>query len=299
MAIKSQMSVAATPYSTGEPQHDSDAFEGGGALLRGSFYTRAEGAPTERVHPTVNYSNPTAPRVWRPAAHTMKREHTGHVRPQPTPSELQTLVLQVLKDSYEGGETSGISTNAIRKHCSSEVSKLQLNQLLYLFKDSEQVDFTPGTPPLWRHKPPLGASAAAASVTPADDEPLVLVLCDLGCSHDCLQNLIPYAEKDMMEVRAYADLAFAGFGVKPPLNCKNVTVFHAKTADKNSADLQLIWDLSRYVQKLSIDQPRRGLQVYCSTKDLQFQSLKSLVEENPLHELTFCTNWETLRMHIE
>jgi hypothetical protein len=295
--MTSQISVAAAPYSTRGLQQDSDAFEGGGASLRESFYTRTGGAPTERA-PTEG-SGPTSPRVWRPAVQTMKREHTGEVRAA-APSELQTLVLRVLKDSYEGGIKLGISTNAIRKHCSSEVSKLQLNQLLYALKDSEQVDFTPGSPPLWRHKPPLGASAAAASVTPAaDDEPLVLVLIDLGNTHCILQNLLPYAEQDLMEVRAYADLAFAGFGVKPSLNCKNVMVFHAKTADKNSADLQLIWDLSRYVQKLGIEQPTRSLQVYVGTKDLQFQSLKSLVEDNPLHKLTFCTDWDTLRMHIE
>jgi hypothetical protein len=138
-----------------------------------------------------------------------------------------------------------------------------------------------------------------APQTAAAQEPYVLVIIDLGCSHDVLANVIPYAEQGEMEVRAYADLAFNGFGLNPKVECKNFSLFHAKTADKNSADVALIWDVSRFVQRMSLEEPSREVQIYVCTRDLQFQSLKALVEENPLHTLTFCINWETLRCHVE
>jgi hypothetical protein len=242
--------------------------------------------------PTLNDGHPREPRP--PIA-------IGIAIAIAAPSELQAQLLQVLKQSYEGGEASGISTNAIRKQFSSEVSKLQLNRILYALKVSERVAFTPGSPPLWRHKPPIGAfaSGVAASGAAADDEPLVYVLIDGGNVHDCLANLIPYAERDAISVRFYADLAFNGFGINPPIKCKNVSIFHAKTPDKNSADVSIIWELSRYVLEMSVKEPTRSLQIYVATRDLQFQSLKALVEENTLHSLTFCTNWEGLRIHIE
>ena len=176
-------------------------------------------------------------------------------------------------------------------------AKLLINQTLYALLKKGLLQQTPGSPPQWLA--PATTGSVAPKSAPATLEPYVIVYIDAGNIHTVLQNVIPYAEQDVMEVRFYADLAFNGFGLNPKVECKNVTIFHAKTADKNSADVALIWDVCRLVDRLHREQPTRELQAYCVTLDLQFQSLKSLVEENPLHKLTFCTTWEALRDHIE
>ena len=44
----------------------------------------------------------------------------------------------------------------------------------------------------------------------------VVVVVDLGNVHDCLQKLAPLAEAGEVQVRAYADLQYNGYGVNPP-----------------------------------------------------------------------------------
>jgi hypothetical protein len=73
----------------------------------------------------------------------------------------------------------------------------------------------------------------------------------------------------------------------------NVYMFRATTSDRNSADVQLIWDLAVL---LSSSPERRN--VIIATKDLGFRSLKSICELLG-HSLTFVTDWNTLRNYIE
>lgn len=240
-------------------------------------------------------------RLWRPAA--------GQIQASPdTPlhlsgDEIKSQILRILERQFSSNASTSMSTNTIRQSFPEHVTKLQINSILYDLKDAGRVIFTPGSPPLWSHKPAITSQShtSASMETECDvgGDPIVLVLNDLGCCHNVLQNLVPYAEQDKLQVKAYADLAYAGFGVRPPVKTRNVQVFHSKTADKNSADVKMIWDLSRYVNQFAESNPLRRLDVYVATKDLQFQSLKALVEENPLHSLTFCTDWEALRMHVE
>lgn len=60
--------------------------------------------------------------------------------------------------------------------------------------------------PLWSHKPQMSnighTSPSPTKATSMIGEPIVLVLNDLGCCHNVLQHLVPYA----------------GFGVRPPIN---------------------------------------------------------------------------------
>ena len=116
----------------------------------------------------------------------------------------------------------------------------------------------------------------------------VIVLVDLGNVHDCLQRLGPLAESGRVTVRAYADLCFNGFGISPPVCCDNVTVFKASSPDKNSADVQLIWDVAQLCQADT------ALRLVVATKDLGFRHLQALAAEAG-HELTFVQDWGGLQ----
>lgn len=117
---------------------------------------------------------------------------------------------------------------------------------------------------------------------------------DLGNTHDCLQELLPYARAGHLDVRAYADLAFNGFGVNPPLDEPGVTVKRASTAEKNAADVDMIWDLAELLSKPG--QPHYS--VIVATKDQGFRRLKALAEDRG-HRLEFVTGWSELRHHVE
>jgi hypothetical protein len=190
-----------------------------------------------------------------------------------------------------------VTAATLRPQLPGPPTKLELNRVLYGMKDAGLVDFMAGSPPTWRVR---RAPAPDPTSNPANPEPLLHVVVDLGNCHDCLQNLIEYAEHDVLTVAAYADLAFAGFGVSPtPLVGRNLRVFQADTPDKNGADVQIIWDISRLVDHVHSQEPSRRMHIVVATKDLGFQRLKALVEANPLHKLTFVTNWATLRLHVE
>jgi len=120
----------------------------------------------------------------------------------------------------------------------------------------------------------------------------VVILIDLGNVHDCLQRLGPLAEAGLVTVRAYADLCFNGFGVNPPLGGNNVTVFKASSPDKNSADVQLIWDVARLCRA---DTPLRLVVV---TKDLGFRHLQALATAAG-HELIFAQDWGGLEAALQ
>ena len=193
----------------------------------------------------------------------------------------------------------GYTANLIKSEIKKNVSKVEVNRALYALKDKGVLEMTPASPPLWALKKTVPCARSLATISANGADPRTHVICDLGCNHDCLQNLIPYAERGEITVKAYADIAFNGFGVNPAPVSNNVQVFQAATPDKNSADVRIIWDVSRLVEKTSLEEPDRRLDIFVCTKDLQFQSLKALVEMNPLHKLIFCTNWAALRMYIE
>ena len=193
----------------------------------------------------------------------------------------------------------------IEKLCAAEIkkkfdiaeSKSEINKQLYSLKKDKILESVEGTPPKWYMRE---ADQSIGTIPPdCKIEPLIHVVVDLGNCHDCLKQLIPYAQKGLITVSAYADIAFCGFGISPPINdTENVTVFQADTPDKNSADVQIIWDLSR----LTHQQPEKSekeMIIIVATKDLGFRRLKNLVEQNPKHSLFFVTNWESLRIYIE
>ncbi len=137
---------------------------------------------------------------------------------------------------------------------------------------------------------PLWGSVAPATV------PGPLVLVDLGNVHDCLRELVPLCHAGAVTVRAYADLAYAGHGVAPPLDVPGLSVHQAPTADRNAADVELVWDLSRITA--AADARDERLRVLVATKDQGFRRLESLARSAG-HELTIVTSWPELRCHVE
>ena len=195
-----------------------------------------------------------------------------------------------------GQSNDWITASHIAKNV-PHLDKATVNRFLYEEKRNGSVDYAEGTPPKWRKKNTSSASVAPSSV--ASQENHIHCVIDLGNTHDCLQKLEPYAARNLISVAAYADLAFSGYGVSSKINVDNVQVFQADTPDKNSADVQIIWDVCQLVSHWQAKFPERSLHILVATKDLGFQRLKNLVEKHPMHKLTFVTNWESLRLYVE
>jgi len=207
-------------------------------------------------------------------------------------------VQQAVRNASEaGGPGAWCKPNAIRACLKREASKLELNRCLYNLKETGVLEYLAGTPPLWRLSPAKPSPDMGHSKAAEELETVLHVVVDLGNVHCCLQHLVEYARAGLLTVSAYADLAYSGYGVSPPLEATNVRVYQSDTADKNSADVQIIWDVSRLLQRAELQSQK--LQILVATKDLGFQRLKALVEESGDHSLVFVTNWSTLKLHIE
>jgi hypothetical protein len=218
---------------------------------------------------------------------------------------LRDGVLRELCSFARAPLSSGWTTAAhLRRRLHPAPAKLGLNRVLYALHKEGHVDFAAGSPPSWRMRGviPDGGAPQAGDLCETEDAVLHVIV-DLGNCHDCLYNLVEYAERGALTAHAYADLAFGGFGVArgtgPALSAPNVQIWQSDTPDKNSADVQIIWDVSRLVDRVRTEQPGQRLHIIVATKDLGFQRLKTLVNANPLHTLTFVTNWCTMRLHIE
>jgi hypothetical protein len=147
---------------------------------------------------------------------------------------------------------------------------------------------------LWKRvEPQRPAQPAAAVATPeAGQKPLVIV--DLGNVHDCLQKLVPLADAGCVDVRAYADLHYNGFGVQPPLASLSVRVEQARVSHKNAADTRLVWDLAL----LCADGAAGKRTIFIATKDNGFRHLQELAAELG-HRVFFCENWGSFKAAFE
>jgi len=119
----------------------------------------------------------------------------------------------------------------------------------------------------------------------------IVVIVDLGNTHDCLPELDTYDYG--VETWAYADRAYNGYGVRTPLNKPDIRFYQASDTNKNAADIQLVWDLCKDCQSA-------GKTTYIiATKDQGFNSVKTIVERDTQSTVEFVVNWEELRMCIE
>lgn len=131
-----------------------------------------------------------------------------------------------------------------------------------------------------------------AGISHATNPATPLVIVDLGNVHDCLQRLAPLAEAECVEVWAYADLHYNGFGIQPPLRSKGVRVEQARVTHKNAADTKLIWDLALFCKSSA---PRT---IFIATKDNGFRHLQELAEQLG-HRVVFCENWASFKASFE
>ena len=206
---------------------------------------------------------------------------------------LSAQVLEALR--AVPGDRPWLTATAIRATMPESTHKADVNRCLYALRAEGKVDIEVGTPPRWR----LSCDSVQPQMPPMQQAMSVLVIVDLGNCHDCLHHLVEYARKGILQVRAYADLTFSGYGVNPPITSPNVAVFQSTTPDKNSADVQIIWDTCLFVQKFQAENKDKLLEIFVATKDLGFQRLRYIVEEDYGYRLHFVKNWETLRVHIE
>jgi len=124
---------------------------------------------------------------------------------------------------------------------------------------------------------------------------ITVVFVDLGCCHDCLENLVPYATSDNnLQVYAFADVAFNGYGVNP-VPPPPISVCQAQTRDSNAADIELIWKAAELIFKA----PRgTTFKFIVATKDQGFTSLQTIVQRHG-HSLEFVKDWNELRQYVE
>jgi len=166
-------------------------------------------------------------------------------------------------------------------------NKMDVNRCLYSLKEEGVAIMLEGTPPLWRLKE-----------QPIDETkeipPLPVVIVDLGNVHDVLQKLEPYSKQGLAYVYAFADLAFNGFGINPKPD-ESITVFQAKTADRNAADLHMIHEII----KICITNKYPGSTIFIVTRDQGFRTLSTIAEQYG-YKIIFVTGWEgALRDAVE
>lgn len=191
-----------------------------------------------------------------------------------------------------------MKASKISRRC--EISRHQTNQALYaLLREANKVEKIGDAPPMWQAVVDSQMHICADSDGVLPLLPRTIVVVDLGNTHDCLQNLLLYATRKEIEVYAYADLAFNGYGVNPPLIAPNVKIHQATDSHRNSADTKLIWDLASLTAEHAARDPQRELQIIVATRDLGFQTLQTLVAERERQTLTFVQDWSTLRLYIE
>lgn len=203
-------------------------------------------------------------------------------------SALEDRILEKLW--FEGHWSARVLAYALK-----DVSRQEVNQTLYAMKDKGLLICDDSIPPLWSVDITVIKKSVESEPSPEPQE-VMIIFTDLGNCHHILQHLVPYAQQSLSELRvfAFADLAFNGFGVNPPAPAP-IQMYHSKTSDTNSADLEMIWKAAELV----LDNPE-GLKYHfvVATLDQGFRSLQNIVERYG-HRLDFVTNWNDLRTFVE
>jgi hypothetical protein len=170
------------------------------------------------------------------------------------------------------------------------LTRTMVNASLYSLLSTGNVTRDAGVPPVWSK---TAVEANIQEVVCASDLK-TLVIVDLGNIHDCLQHLIPYCKAGKLQVKAYADMAYNGYGVTPPLvEVSGLSIHRASTDDKNSADVELIWDLAVLLETST------PLAVIVVTKDQGYRRIQELAQRSGRHSLTLVTSWVELRNLVE
>jgi len=177
------------------------------------------------------------------------------------------------------------------------LARSDVNHILYrVLQAQKKVESIPGSqPPLWQickvesKVDDRGSNSKAKT----EEKKETWVFIDLGNVHDCLENMVFYAQNDAsVKVHAYADVSFKGYGINP-VPPAPVVVHRATSKAKNAADVDMIWDMSR----ISATQGCRKLFII-ATNDHGFASLAEKLKQDG-HEAVFVTKWDELRIYVE
>lgn len=179
-----------------------------------------------------------------------------------------------------------ISAKDIARRLPSTITKKEVNQVLY--QDKRLVRAS-GCPPLW------SLPATQQDSGSGDDDGVPIVMIDLGNVHDTLEPLEPYAKRGLVRAYAFADLQFNGYGVNPRCD-PSIAVYQSKVADKNAADIRMVWDCADIV--LTKNPSGTPLTFFIVTKDQGFRSLGTILEDYG-HTIHFLRNWDDLKLHVE
>jgi hypothetical protein len=186
--------------------------------------------------------------------------------------------------------------------------KTAINKSLYnvLSKQKHATLISGSVPPTWVCCPQADKCKQVCERLPTNDhndhndhkegkevdvKVITVILIDLGNVHDVLQHIENYA--DTFLIYAFADYAFSGYGVTPRHSHPNIHVFQSTVRNKNSADIQLVWE----VAKLLFTHPKQQYRFFVVTKDNGFLSLEENVRQHG-HSLSFVKNWKELASHL-
>jgi hypothetical protein len=183
--------------------------------------------------------------------------------------------------------------------------KTAINKSLYnvLSKQKRATLLSGSVPPTWVWSPQADKCKQVCERLPTNDykdhkegkevidvKVITVILIDLGNVHDVLQHIENYA--DTFLIYAFADYTFSGYGVRPRPRA-NIHVFQSTVRNKNSADIQLVWE----VAKLLFTHPKQQYRFFVVTKDNGFLSLEENVRQHG-HSLSFVKNWKELASHL-
>jgi len=202
--------------------------------------------------------------------------------PSDATATLERAVLAALDDH-------GATALELAKHMLS--SRADMNRILYQLEREGRVSKTEGSPPRW-FRTKTSPSAVLWSSDQAGHRLHIAI--DLGNSHDILPKVIDGASKGRYTVSAYADFAYNGYGVNPPVTAENVSVFAAPVMMKQLADAQLLWDMCLLAHKWNADS-QRPARLFVASKDTDLLPLTHLVPAiNPLFAVRFVNGWTQL-----
>ena len=205
-------------------------------------------------------------------------------------ASLKESILKSIREFAKNGKKQ-VSALDISRHL--RITKSIVNKSLYSLLADGKIQRHEEVPPLWQ----CSQTACEQDFTNSEDVhgQNLYVIIDLGNQHDCLQRLIPFAQNNIVTVRAYADKGYTGFGVNPSISEKNVIIVQTQSPHRNAADTHLIWDICEIATQADI-----SLHFVVATKDLGFQALKDKVEACPQkHCLEFVQGWNELRYYVE
>lgn len=202
----------------------------------------------------------------------------------------------------------GLGALRIAKHF--ERSRKEINRLLYRLQREGKVRRSVDNPPQWYKtcEPPSDektSSSPSTSLTPVAISASCflsssvqrackhIIVVDLGNVHDVLPGLDKLSLPPSTAVWAFADWAYAGYGVRPASPSVSV-LEQAEEPRPNAADMLLAHRVWRYCWEHRTGD--RGVTFHVVTKDVGVHTLKDIVHRDyRAHTVVFYSCWSTLQ----